>query len=87
MAITIHTSAGKTFNVNYAYAPLFDGSCMAEINGDTRQISQIASDFEGLSWIIKHDPNLNDETYSGYSVLISVVRQTSGAVTVKMIKP
>ena len=87
MAITIHTSSGKTFSVNYAYAPVFDGSCMAEITGDSRLLSQIAADFEGLEWIEKHDPDLRDETYTGYSILSSIVRQPGGAVTVKMLKP
>lgn len=87
MAITIQTSAGKTFSVNYAYAPVFDGSCMVEVTGDNRLISQIASDFEGLERIEKHDPDLRDETYTGYSILSSIVRQPNGAVTLKMLKP
>lgn len=87
MGMTIQTSEGKTFDIHFAYAPVFDGSCVAEVTGDERPLAQIAADFEGLAWIRKEDPSLNSETYSGYSELAGVTRQANGNVTVKMVRP
>lgn len=71
--MTIMTNRGQTFDVNFAYAPTSKGRCMIELK-DSRDVSEIAQDFEGLTKISRKSENEGDAVYEGYDVLVSVQR-------------
>lgn len=71
--MTIMTNRGQTFDVNFAYAPTSMGQCMIELK-DSRGVSDIAQDFEGLEKISRKSENEGDAEYIGYDVLVSVQR-------------
>lgn len=72
--MTITTSMGKTFNVDWAWAPVGSDKRLMIQYEDARRISEIAGDFDGLQSIIREDENEGDATYTGYSALVSVIR-------------
>lgn len=56
-----------------------DGDLYAEIT-DTRPISQISPEFEGLETIERIDEIQGDETYTGYTQLVGVNLSSAGAM-------
>ncbi len=56
-----------------------DGELYAEIV-DTRPISQISPEFEGLETIERIDEIQGDETYTGYTQLVGVNLSSAGAM-------
>lgn len=80
--MTVKTDRGKTFDVNYAWGPVRStGELMIELTADTRPLSQIAADFEGVQAFGREDENEGNMTFEGYTELVSVVRdRNTGAV-------
>jgi hypothetical protein len=78
------TTKNGSYNVNYAWAPLMDGSCEICMN-DTRLLSQIAPEFEGLDAIHFVDTDTGEYDYLGYTVLSGINRDSRG-VHIKLIK-
>lgn len=76
----IKTSKGNTYEVEYASAALFDGSCRILIH-DQRPISVIADEFEGLSSILYTDSDVGVYHFDDYSNLIAVSRLNDGPNT------
>ena len=72
----ITTNRGKTFDVNYAFAPTSKGTCMMEIL-DNRPIAEVAADFDGLETISRESENEGNAVYTGYDTLVSVFRNTA----------
>ena len=71
--MTIMTSRGKTFDVDWAWAPVgMEKKLMIQYE-DERPISEIANDFEGLQSIQRNDENEGNVPYEGYIKLVSVV--------------
>lgn len=83
---TITTNHGKEFAIVYAYAPMYDGCCVIELLNDDRPLSEIATDFDGLEWIDKHDPFFVDERYEGYKSLKSIQKIPNGHVNIRLDK-
>ena len=71
------TSKGE-YQAFYA-AVAGDGDLYAEIT-DTRPISQISPEFEGLETIERIDEIQGDETYIGYTQLVGVNLSSVGAM-------
>ena len=84
--LTITTSKGKTYeNADYAWAPLFDGSCGISIE-DARPIYQIAEEFDGLESIHCVDTAAEREyNFEGYTKLVKI-EITGASVQMKLIK-
>lgn len=80
---TITLDGGKTFEVDFAYAPTFDGAFTARFHDD-RRLPEIAADFDGLATIVLHNGE-ESCTFDGYTRLISVMRMDN-SVVVKMVK-
>ena len=82
---TVKTKNG-TYTVDYAWAPLMNGSCGISLH-DSRRASEIAREFDGLEWIEYFD----DETMSspvrfeGYTRLWHIVSE-NGVVTMHLKK-
>lgn len=71
---TITTSAGKTYeNVDYAWAPLRDGTCMIALR-DARRLPAIAQEFDGLSHIHYTNTATGEYDFDGYSELTEICR-------------
>lgn len=88
--MTITTSKGKTFDVNWIWGPLRGTNQVMIDLEDARKISEIAQDFEGCASIEKTDIKRDGvkEIYDGYTELVSVVRErATGTVRVTLEKP
>ena len=71
--MTITTSRGKTYDVNWAWATS-DGRLTIQLPGDF-SIAEIAEDFDGLVKVERKSEEEGDATYIGYDVLTSVIRE------------
>lgn len=80
----ITTSKGKTYEVDYAWGPLYDGSCGISIE-DNRKLSVIADEFEGLTTIHLVDTDTGEYDFIGYDVLTEISRAGS-KVQMKLIQ-
>ena len=67
----IATSKEKTYEVDYAYAPLFDGACGISLS-DNRDLLTVAEEFDGLDWIELTDIDGQKYRFEGYTELISI---------------
>lgn len=82
----ITTNKGKTYEVNFAFAPTTGGNCMVEIK-DTRPMAEIAAEFEGVEKMIREDEDEGNAVYEGYTMLVSIVRNVQrGTVLLGMAK-
>lgn len=85
--MVLTTDRGTRFQVNWAWAPVgYEEDLMFELTKDSRPISQIASDFEGLTRIHRSDTPEGEMDYDGYSDIRSIVRQANGAVEIRLFK-
>ena len=76
----------KTFNVNYAWAPTYNGHCQLEMEDD-RLISEIGVEFEGLSEIVyETDSTERPYVFEGYNKLQLIERLNGGAVLIELEK-
>ena len=73
--MTITTSTGKTFDVNWAWAPRNTNRLRIEMH-DTRTIKEIAEDFDGLESISRKSETEGDDVYMGYKKLTGVNQDT-----------
>lgn len=67
----IMTNRGQMFDADWAWAE--DDVLRMELK-DSRDVSEIAQDFEGLTKISRKSENEGDAVYEGYDVLVSVQR-------------
>lgn len=80
----IDTSKGKTYEVDYAWAPLYDGTCGIGLR-DNRPLSQIAEEFDGLTHIHYSDPKTGEDNFDGYNELV-LIERTGDNVQMKLAK-
>ena len=80
----ITTSKGKRYDVDYAWAPLSDGSCMISMPDD-RRLAEIADDFDGLTSIHYVNTDTGEYDWDGYTVLDSVSR-LNGRVQIRLVR-
>lgn len=73
--MTITTSRGMTLEVNWAFPPRGTDKLMIELP-DTRPVADIATEFDGLSVIERKSDTEGDATYTGYTMLTGVVKNT-----------
>lgn len=84
--MTIMTSRGKTFTVDWMCDSFpTPGSARLQMRDD-RPIHAIAADFEGLDHIRRNSETEGDMDFVGYTELTSVIR-SSGAVQLTLIRP
>lgn len=77
--MTLTTDRGKAFNASYAWAPVsMTGAMLAEITGDSRALSEIAADFEGVRAFTVEDENVGSAQYTGYTRLERIERTAAG---------
>lgn len=87
--MTLTTDKGKTFEVNWAWAPVGEDEDLAfELADDKRELSQIAADFEGCARIHRESENEMPESidYDGYKRIRSIVRYKRGRVQVTLMR-
>lgn len=86
--MTIKTDKGKTFDVNYAWGPVrlnAEKRLMIELAEDTRPLSDICADFDGVQTFERKDEDEGDMTFEGYTDLVSASRDRSrGTVTLAL---
>jgi len=81
---TISTGT-KTYDVDFAWAPTFDGGCMIQMN-DQRRIPEIAAEFDGIEKIHCVDDGAGQEyDWEGYSRLKSIT-SNNGKVQITLAK-
>lgn len=73
--MTITTSRGKTIDVKWAYPLYGEEKLMIELH-DTSPVADIATEFDGLSVIERKSDTEGDATYTGYTMLTGVVKNT-----------
>ncbi len=81
----ITTDRGKTYEVDYAWAPLADGSCLITMQDD-RRLSVIAAEFDGLQRIHYADDDSGEYDLEGYSRLTDLDTIQPGKVRIKLKK-
>ena len=82
---TITPDHCNTDTVDWAWAPLGDGSCGICLSDDLRLLSIIAAEFEGVESIHLDDPDVGENDFTGYTVLQQIDR-TGKTVQMKLIK-
>lgn len=83
--MTITTDKGKTFEASYAWGPVIaTGRLMMEIIGDTRALSKIAADFEGVQKFTRRDKLEGDMEFDGYTQLVGISRMSADTVQIAL---
>lgn len=78
--MTVTTSKGKTFDVNWMWGPVgVNDDLMLEYE-DERPLSEIAADFEGCESFHRESETEGDKNWTGYTGLRSIVRSGRGRV-------
>lgn len=85
--MTIKTSAGKTYDVEWVDASLFGDKDLVLQMTDPRRLPAIAAEFDGLQKIERFDENQGDKTFEGYTELKSIMRPSPEAVIISLGKP
>lgn len=71
--MTLETSKGNTYQVGWVDAPAVTKHLHLQMT-DTRPLSEICPEFEGLDWLRRKDENQGDKLFEGYDTLISIRR-------------
>ena len=77
--MTVTTSRGKTFTVDWMWGPTFDGDLRLEYEDD-RLLSEIAADFEGCERFHRESETEGNMDFAGYTRLRSIIRSGRGKV-------
>ena len=70
----IKTSQNKTYPVKWIDTSILNETMLLMQMTDTRRLSEIAAEFDGLTEISRTDENQGDKTFTGYSKLVSIRR-------------
>ena len=76
------TSSGKTFDVNWIDGPTFTSGDVVLQMEDSRKLSEIAADFEGLENLKRESETQGNKEWNGYTVLQNMSRQQDGTVLI-----
>lgn len=85
----ITTSKGKAFDIVFICSPLSTPQHVIIEMRDSRPLSEIAADFEGLESIKKEDDTRGSsvyEMYEGFSRLVELHRYADGSVRLTLEK-
>ena len=84
--MTLETSKGKTVKARWAWAPAnADGDLIIEYD-DTKNISEIAADWEGCERITRESAEEGNAIYEGYTEIRIMSRQRNGAIQITLKK-
>ena len=84
--MTINNFRGKTFEIQWAWAPVgFDGDMMVQLR-DERPLAQIAADFEGCDFFLRESPEEGDMEFEGFTRLRCIQRTPDGSVRVLLMR-
>ena len=72
--MTITTSQNKTYPVLWIDTSAFNPNVLVMQMTDARRLPVIASEFDGLTEIVRTDENQGDKTFNGYSRLVGIKR-------------
>lgn len=88
--MTLTTSKGKTFSINWAWAPvgLFQNQLMINLE-DPRGIVEIAEDFTGCEYFDRKSELEGDKHWDAYTELVGVTRDElrNDMITVTLKEP
>lgn len=76
----IRTSAGATHEVRWIDTPIQDETALALRMDDTRKLSVVAAEFDGLTYIDRYDEQQGDKRYEGYATLTEAKRMPDSSV-------
>ena len=83
---TITTSKGTEHEVDFAWAPTFDGKCMIQLL-DERRFPEIAAEFDGLERVHFNDGEAEREyDFDGYTALVGLIRNPNGGIQIQLAK-
>ena len=84
--MTVTTSKGKTFEVDWMWGPVgYARELMLQLR-DERPLSEIAADFEGCGSFLRDSDLEGRVEWRGYTDLKAVIRLTGGAAQVTLTK-
>ena len=79
--MTITTSSGKTFDINWMWSTNGAGNRLMIEMKDDRPMAEIAADFDGIQTFEKTGENKNvKEVYTGYTKLVCMSRDNFDGV-------
>ena len=81
------TSDGKTYAVDWIDGPTITTGRVVLQMQDSRNLSEIAADFEGLAWMKRENEEQGDKLFEGYSELVNVARKAGDLVILTFDKP
>ena len=82
----ITTKKFDDLEVDFAWAPNFDGSCLIQYRED-RRLPLIAADWDGISSIHFTDEEAEREyDWEGYTRLDAVITNPDGSVQIRLVK-
>lgn len=82
----ITTSKGTEHEVDFAWAPTFDGKCMIQMH-DERRFPEISDEFDGLESIHFIDGEAEREyDFDGYTKLVWLIRNSDGSIQIQLAK-
>lgn len=85
--MTVTTSKGKTFDINWMWAPVgVNRDLMLEYK-DERLLSEIAADFEGCESFHRESELEGDKDWIGYTGLRSIIRADRDVVQLTLYRP
>lgn len=78
--MTVTTSKGKTFEINWMWGPVGQNEDLMLEYEDDRPMAEIAADFEGCESFHRESEYEDDKDFTGYTRLRSIVRAGRGKV-------
>lgn len=78
----LKTSNGNTYTVDWIDT-ISTGALYMQMM-DERALSVIASEFEGLEWLMRESENQGDKRFDGYTRLDMIQRAAPGVVLLKL---
>ncbi len=80
----ITTSKGTEHEVDFAWAPTFDGKCLIQLR-DGRRVPEIAAEFDGLEHIHFIDAEAEREyDFDGYTAIVGFFRNPDGGIQIQL---
>ena len=85
--MTLTTSKGKTFDIDWMWGPLGPDEYLMLEYADDRPLSKIAKDFEGCKSFHRESDTEGDMDWKGYTDLCSIGRAAPGKVQILLRQP
>lgn len=85
--MTVTTSKGKTFVIDWMWAPVGQNEDLKIEYKDDRLLSSIAKDFEGCESFHRESEAEGNKDWTGYTRIRSIARMARGKVQLTLYKP